>query len=162
MFQLLGSAGVDWTLTCAGGRHEEHRRKATLCRVLWKLASSGLTANIVSRIGGTDSLAQLHSGKAYIGGGLGSDFGHQTRLGGKFLLGFEIERSRCGYAASGRELSGRIISLRLECKVLFMSGDTADAVISHGVLEAEYAFLQKPFTPSALARKVRNVLDGVS
>jgi DNA-binding response OmpR family regulator len=44
-------------------------------------------------------------------------------------------------------------------KVLYMSGYTDDAVVLHGVLAEEMAFLQKPFTLNALARKVRALLD---
>jgi hypothetical protein len=44
-------------------------------------------------------------------------------------------------------------------KVLYMSGYTDDAVVLHGVLAEEMAFLQKPFTLNALARKVRTLLD---
>jgi hypothetical protein len=44
-------------------------------------------------------------------------------------------------------------------KVLFMSGYTNDALVRHGFLEAKIAFLQKPFSPDALARKVREILN---
>jgi len=43
--------------------------------------------------------------------------------------------------------------------LLFLSGYTSDAVIRSGVLEADFAFLQKPFSPLSLAQKVRSVLD---
>jgi len=60
---------------------------------------------------------------------------------------------------SGRELADRLASMRSETKVLYMSGYTDDAIVRHGVLDAHTPFVQKPFTPEALLRKIREVLD---
>jgi PAS domain S-box-containing protein len=59
----------------------------------------------------------------------------------------------------GRELARQLTEARRGLKVLYMSGYTDDTVVRHGVLAAEVAFLQKPFTLDTLARKVRDVLD---
>ena len=52
-------------------------------------------------------------------------------------------------------------NLRPQIKVLFMSGYTDSVIVHQGVLDAAIAFLAKPFTSSALAGKVREVLDQV-
>jgi PAS domain S-box-containing protein len=58
----------------------------------------------------------------------------------------------------GKELAKRLSSLHPETKVLYMSGYTDDAIVRHGILERGTSFLQKPFAPDALVRKVREVL----
>jgi CheY-like chemotaxis protein len=60
---------------------------------------------------------------------------------------------------SGRELAERLGPKFPHMKTLFLSGYTDDAVIRNGLIQEQIAFLQKPFSPLALARKVRAVLD---
>jgi two-component system cell cycle sensor histidine kinase/response regulator CckA len=60
---------------------------------------------------------------------------------------------------SGRELRQRVTMLSPQTRVIFTSGYTDDAVVRHGVFQAESDFLQKPFTVHGLLRKVREVLD---
>jgi len=60
----------------------------------------------------------------------------------------------------GGELVSKLSSVRPGMKVLFMSGYTDDVIGARGIVDPDLQFLQKPFTPDALARKVREVLDG--
>lgn len=59
----------------------------------------------------------------------------------------------------GPELVQRLREHFPHIRVLYMSGYTDDAVVRHGMLEATVSFIQKPYTPQALARRVREVLD---
>ena len=60
---------------------------------------------------------------------------------------------------NGRELAKRVTRHWPGIKVLYMSGYTTDAIVHHGVLDEGLFFLQKPFTPTTLVAKVREVLD---
>lgn len=60
---------------------------------------------------------------------------------------------------SGLELANRLAQLRPDMKVLYMSGYTDNAIAHRGVLGEDANFIQKPFSPDALAYKVRELLD---
>ena len=60
---------------------------------------------------------------------------------------------------SGNDMSKILLARQPDMPVLYMSGYTDDAIVQHGVLEPGINFLQKPFSPGALAMKVREVLD---
>jgi PAS domain S-box-containing protein len=60
---------------------------------------------------------------------------------------------------SGKEVADQLSQLMPGLKVLFMSGYTDEAIVHHGVLDSNIEFIQKPFTPAALATKIREVLD---
>lgn len=60
---------------------------------------------------------------------------------------------------NGRELSERILRMRGDIKVVFMSGYTADAIAQHGVMEPGVHFIHKPFSFEKLSDTVRQVLE---
>jgi two-component system cell cycle sensor histidine kinase/response regulator CckA len=60
---------------------------------------------------------------------------------------------------SGADFVSALQASRPGIAILYMSGYTDDAIIRHNVLESGAAFLQKPFTPASLARKIREVLN---
>ena len=60
---------------------------------------------------------------------------------------------------SGPELAERLLRLRPDLRVLYMSGYTDGTVVQHAILESSVAYLQKPLVPETLARRVRQVLS---
>ncbi len=61
---------------------------------------------------------------------------------------------------NGKELADELAPIHPGMKVLFMSGYTDDVIGKHGVLEEGVSFIAKPFSPEALAKRIRDLLDG--
>jgi len=59
---------------------------------------------------------------------------------------------------NGQEVARQVALLRPESRIVFMSGYTDDVIAHRGVLDAGVEYLQKPFTPESLARKIREIL----
>lgn len=60
---------------------------------------------------------------------------------------------------NGRELADLLVEMCSNLKVLFTSGYPSDTVLRHGIAEARTAFIEKPYLPDTLARKVRETID---
>jgi len=60
---------------------------------------------------------------------------------------------------SGKELAEQVVKLRPDTRVLYMSGYTDQAIVHHGILDRDIAFIGKPFTPNALVLKIVAVLQ---
>jgi len=60
---------------------------------------------------------------------------------------------------NGRDLSNKLLASRPALKVLFMSGFTENVIVYRGVLNRGVEFLEKPFTPTTLLQRVRELLD---
>jgi two-component system, cell cycle sensor histidine kinase and response regulator CckA len=90
----------------------------------------------------------------------------EARHGGEALLNCERHQGPIDLMVtdvvmpqmSGRELADRLRPLRPEMKILYMSGYTEDVLVQHGVADLSVTFLQKPFKPLELARRVHAVL----
>ena len=62
----------------------------------------------------------------------------------------------------GPELAQELLARRPAVKVLYMSGYTDHPMVRRGVVNAGVAFLQKPFTPTVLVSRIREILESRS
>jgi PAS domain S-box-containing protein len=176
----LGLATVYGIVVQSGGQIDVQSEvgRGTVFRVLWPMAAglarpgSNYDLDIVVR-GGTETIllvedeesvrglaAKVLAGYGYrvIEASDGAEAEEVGRRVGDYLHLMVTDVVMPGI--SGLELATRLAPVRPKMKVLFMSGYTDDVIVRRGVLAEDAAFLQKPFTPEVLARRVREVLDG--
>jgi two-component system cell cycle sensor histidine kinase/response regulator CckA len=79
----------------------------------------------------------------------------ELHLGPLDLLLSDVVMPRMG----GPELAQALLAQRPDVKVLYMSGYTDHPMVRRGVVNAGVAFLQKPFTPTVLVSRIREVLE---
>jgi CheY-like chemotaxis protein len=81
---------------------------------------------------------------------------HAQEFGGQIdLLLTDVVMS----GMNGRELADRIVQKYPSIKILFTSGYTDDSIARQGIFDLTVAFIQKPYRPKALARKIREILS---
>jgi two-component system, cell cycle sensor histidine kinase and response regulator CckA len=99
------------------------------------------------------------------------EHGYTVLAGGPGVQALEVARRHAGPihllltdvvmpGLSGRDLAARLVEAHPEARILYMSGYSDDAIAHRGILEIGVPFIEKPFGPSALTSKVREVLDG--
>jgi DNA-binding NtrC family response regulator len=88
-----------------------------------------------------------------------SDADEAMRLAGKYDRIDMLLTDLIMPGPSGVDLADQLRAVRPDIRVLFMSGYTDNAIVRNGMLGESASFLQKPFTPAELLRKVRHVID---
>jgi two-component system, cell cycle sensor histidine kinase and response regulator CckA len=127
-------------------RHRTEPRRTTILLVEDEASLRKITALLLKSLG--YRLQEASSGEEAL---------HLTQGGGEKIDLVMTDVLMPGM--SGRELADMLRARDASLKVLFQSGHTGDTLVRYGIEQTEAAFLQKPFTLDALAKKLREVLD---
>lgn len=139
--ELLGSTGEELVGTCSGSQTVLVAEDEDMVR--------GLIRSVLEKHGYT--VFRARDGME----ALAVDEGHKEPI---HLLITDVVMP----GLEGQELSQRIRARRAGLRVLYISGYPQEAISSHGPFGEESRFLAKPFTPDALARTVRQLLEAAS
>jgi two-component system cell cycle sensor histidine kinase/response regulator CckA len=174
----LGLATVYGIVKQSGGQVwvYSERGKGTTFKIYLPPAAEGVSSEEVPAAGspslrGSETVLLVEDEKSVraLSRAILSSYGYTVLEAGSGKEALEIVRNFDGTihlvltdvvmpSMGGSSLVSFLETLRPGIKVLYMSGYTDDAVVRHGHLEQGRAFLQKPFTPETLARKVRGAL----